>query len=388
MKKVLGLVLEINPPHNGHKYFIENAIKEVNPDYTIAIISGNICQRGEFSVMSKYDKTKILLDLGIDLVLELPIVYAINSADLFSYYSLYILNQFNITDLAFGVELDNLNLLIQMKNMISDQSFNDFIKFYLDKGSSYSQASLKAIYKLTTNKDIQEHFSKPNNTLAIQYLRAIDKINPKINVTVIKRINNNYYDNIITSKIASATSLRALLTKNENIDDFLIEEAKGKNIINQKNAYNNFLLLLKYKVILQNQEITKFKDVKEGIENRIYNVLKEVNDFEDLVNKIATRRYTKNRIRRILINIILEITDDINEEYLRVLGFSPEGEKYINSLDNLVKEKIITSLKNTNSKIGKIELKGSHLIALISNNKNIYTQEYLIPLKKEIIWIH
>ncbi|HHX78597.1 MAG TPA: nucleotidyltransferase family protein [Acholeplasmataceae bacterium] len=385
MKKVLGLVLEINPPHNGHKYFIENAIKEVNPDYTIAIISGNICQRGEFSVMSKYDKTKILLDLGIDLVLELPIVYAINSADLFSYYSLYILNQFNITDLAFGVELDNLNLLIQMKNMISDQSFNDFIKFYLDKGSSYSQASLKAIYKLTTNKDIQEHFSKPNNTLAIQYLRAIDKINPKINVTVIKRINNNYYDNIITSKIASATSLRALLTKNENIDDFLIEEAKGKNIINQKNAYNNFLLLLKYKVILQNQEITKFKDVKEGIENRIYNVLKEVNDFEDLVNKIATRRYTKNRIRRILINIILEITDDINEEYLRVLGFSPEGEKYINSLDNLVKEKIITSLKNTNSKIGKIELKGSHLIALISNNKNIYTQEYLIPLKKEII---
>ena len=68
MKKVLGLVLEINPPHNGHKYFIENAIKEVNPDYTIAIISGNICQRGEFSVMSKYDKTKILLDLGIDLV--------------------------------------------------------------------------------------------------------------------------------------------------------------------------------------------------------------------------------------------------------------------------------------------------------------------------------
>lgn len=385
MKKVLGLVLEINPPHNGHKYFIENAIKEVNPDYTIAIISGNICQRGEFSVMSKYDKTKILLDLGIDLVLELPIVYAINSADLFSYYSLYILNQFNITDLAFGVELDNLNLLIQMKNMISDQSFNDFIKFYLDKGSSYSQASLKAIYKLTTNKDIQEHFSKPNNTLAIQYLRAIDKINPKINVTVIKRINNNYYDNIITSKIASATSLRALLTKNENIDDFLIEEAKGKNIINQKNAYNNFLLLLKYKVILQNQEIIKFKDVKEGIENRIYNVLKEVNDFEDLVNKIATRRYTKNRIRRILINIILEITDDINEEYLRVLGFSPEGEKYINSLDNLVKEKIITSLKNTNSKIGKIELKGSHLIALISNNKNIYTQEYLIPLKKEII---
>lgn len=385
MKKVLGLVLEINPPHNGHKYFIENAIKEVNPDYTIAIISGNICQRGEFSVMSKYDKTKILLDLGIDLVLELPIVYAINSADLFSYYSLYILNQFNITDLAFGVELDNLSLLIQMKNMISDQSFNDFIKFYLDKGSSYSQASLKAIYKLTTNKDIQEHFSKPNNTLAIQYLRAIDKINPKINVTVIKRINNNYYDNIITSKIASATSLRALLTKNENIDDFLIEEAKGKNIINQKNAYNNFLLLLKYKVILQNQEIIKFKDVKEGIENRIYNVLKEVNDFEDLVNKIATRRYTKNRIRRILINIILEITDDINEEYLRVLGFSPEGEKYINSLDNLVKEKIITSLKNTNSKIGKIELKGSHLIALISNNKNIYTQEYLIPLKKEII---
>lgn len=383
MKKVLGLVLELNPPHNGHKYFIDKAIKEVNPDYTIAIISGNICQRGELSVMSKYDKTKVLLDLRIDLVLELPIVYTINSADLFSYYSVLLLNKFNITDLAFGVELDDLKLLNQMKDMIEKPSFNNHIKFFLDKGSSYSQASLKAIYKLTTNKELKENFSKPNNTLAIQYLRAIDKINPDINITLVKRINSNYYDNIVKSNIASATSLRALLDRNESIDDFLIEEAKGKNIINQKTAYDNYLMLLKYKVNFQNQNITEFKDVKEGIENRIYNVLMDVNTFEELITKISTRRYTKNRIRRILINVILEIKDNLDEEYIRVLGFSPEGEKYISTLENQVKENIITSLKNNNSKIGKYELKASYFVALISNNRNIYTQEFLIPLKKE-----
>ena len=109
----------------------------------------------------------------------------------------------------------------------------------------------------------------------------------------------------------------------------------------------------------------------------------EVNNFDDLVNKISTRRYTKNRVKRILINIILEITDDVNETYLRLLGFSPIGEKYINTLNEEVKEQIVTSLKNNNSKIAKYELKGSYLLALISNNKNIYTQEFLIPLKKE-----
>ncbi|MDD2258785.1 MAG: nucleotidyltransferase family protein [Bacilli bacterium] len=386
MKKVLGLILELNPPHNGHKYFIDKAIKEVKPDYTIAIISGNICQRGELSVISKYDKTKLLLDLGIDVVLELPIVYTINSADLFSYYSIYILNKFGITDLAFGVELDNLILLKQMKDMLDKLSYNDYIKFYLDKGSSYSQASLKAVYKLTDNKEILENFSKPNNTLAIQYLKAIDNINPKINVTLIKRINANYYDTIVKSaksKIASATSLRSLLANNESIDKFLIDEAKGKNIIDQKQAYGNLLTILKYKINIQNQDITKFKDVIEGIENRIYNILMEVNNFDDLVNKISTRRYTKNRVKRILINIILEITDDVNETYLRLLGFSPIGEKYINTLNEEVKEQIVTSLKNNNSKIAKYELKGSYLLALISNNKNIYTQEFLIPLKKE-----
>lgn len=383
MKKILGLILELNPPHNGHKYFIEQAIKEVKPDLTIAIISGNICQRGEFSVISKYDKTKVLLDLGIDLVLELPICYAINSADLFSYYSVLILNKFKITDLAFGVELNNLQLLQEMKQMLNSEGFNEHIKYYLDKGSSYSQASLKAICDLCDDLEIKENFSKPNNTLAIQYLQAIDKINHNINVTLIKREKNNYYDQVVKSKIASATALRLLLEKNENISAYLIDEAKDKSFLEQVKVYNNFLLLLKQKIILEHQDITKFRDVKEGIENRIFNTLMNVSSYEQLINKIATRRYTKNRIKRMLINIILEITDDFEDNYLRVLGFSNDGEKHINSLESKTKEQIITSLKNNTSKVGNYELKGSYLVALISDNKNIYTEEYLIPLKKE-----
>ena len=100
--KVLGVILELNPPHNAHKYFIEKAKEQIKPDLTIAIISCNFAQRGEISIISKYEKTKAALNLGADLVIELPVFATLNSAELFGYYAVKILNDFKITDLAFG----------------------------------------------------------------------------------------------------------------------------------------------------------------------------------------------------------------------------------------------------------------------------------------------
>ncbi len=379
--KILGLILEVNPLHNGHAYFIKKAIEEIKPNYTICVISTNFTSRGEISVINKFDKTKYLLELGIDLVLEAPFTSYNCSADYFAYNMINILNKFNVTDIAFGVELDNINKLNELVFLSGKPSFNSNIKKYLDQGFAYSTACNKALLEETNDLELIENYSMPNNTLAIQYIKVINKINTSIrsiNIHLIKRINNNYYDTETTGNISSATSLRQMLCEGKNITPFLPFK---ENLIDLNKAKKNLLQILKYKALNSN---FKYLGIKEGFENRLKTELEKANTIDELIAKCETKRYKSNYIKRTILNIILEIDLEFNQKnyYLRLLGFNNKGNRLIKTLDEETKNEILLSPKKELSDLCKIEINATKLYGIITENYDLYLEEYKLPIKK------
>ena len=385
--KTLGLVLELNPPHHGHKYFIDKAKELVKPDTVIAVISTNFTMRGDVAVINKFDKTKLCLDLGIDIVLELPYIGCVASADYFCSNAVNILSAFGVTDIAFGAEMDSIEDLRKLKDFYNSPKYNEALQLNLDNGLSYSSACNKALLTMTKDLNLIENFSMPNNTLAIQYINAIDKIseeqNKKINITIIKRIENNYFDKDIKSEIASATAIRELMKENRDYSKYIIDS--GIPFIDYRETYNRLFMLIKGAFVLKNDiyELHKYLGVKEGIENRIDNVCDLSNNYDELVENACTKRYTPNYIRRLLLNILLRIpSQDQKIEYYRVLGFNKDGEEHIRELDKEIKAKIITGYKSILSNESNIELKATKLYGLLTGNDKLYLKEYQIPIKK------
>src|SRR5690554_4222360 len=286
--KVLGMVLELNPFHNGHKYFIDTAKEKINPNLTIAIISGNFSMRGEPMVIDKWERAKIALNYGIDIVIELPFLSSVNGADYFAYNAIKSLTGFKITDLAFGVELDNLTTLLKIKDILNSDIYNNTIKEFLSKGLSYPTSSFRAIGEITKDKEIIDNCTLPNNTLAISYLQALDKLNYEVNPVLIKRVGNEYYDEDVTGKISSATALRNLLMKGEDITNYTPEV--NYQYLNPVISDNNLLLILRY--LFNINDIDYFKDifgVSEGIENRINSFINKVSTYEELIRSEERR---------------------------------------------------------------------------------------------------
>lgn len=383
MKKVLGLILELNPYHNGHEYFINRAIEEIKPDVTIAIISSNFMMRGDPMIMDKFYKTKLLLKNNIDLVLELPFISGVNSSDYFTKNAIDILNDFKVTDICFGAELADINQLNLLVDLNLSDEFNIEIKKYLDKGYSYSSSSLKAINALTNDSALAFNFSLPNNTLAIGYLKAIR--NTKIKAHVIKRIDNNYFDNTTyEDKINSATAIRNDINLNQDISSSIPNY--NYNFFKPSDLENNLYKLLQYNLI-NNESIENIKGINEGIQNRLLNFINE-KDYLNFINNVKTKRYTINKIKRLILYILLEVNKKFEDQfvyYLRVLGMNEVGKKHISSLPKEIKKNIITSFKNIDNELVNIELASTKLYGIITNNYDIYKEEFNLPYRKENI---
>lgn len=383
MKKVLGLILELNPFHNGHVFFIQEAKRKVDPDITIAVVTTNFSMRGDIQVIDKFQKTKMLLQKEIDIVLELPFLGSVASADYFAYNSIKTLTDMKITDLAFGAETTSLDELNLFKKIIKSNEYNSLIKENMNKGFSYGTSSVKAIQTITGDIKKAEMFSLPNNTLAIQYLNALDIFNKDINVTLIKRIANNYYDEEINSSIASATSLRNALSKYESIDDFVPNDF-NTSYIDINKSQDNLYKLLQYKIYLTpKDELTNILGINEGIENRLISFINQDN-YSSFIESVETKRYTKSFIKRLILHILLNVNKSYSPQYynyLRVLGMNSLGKSFISKLDKDTKKSIITTFKNhEENEIVKFELLSTKLYGIITNKKDFYLEEYKIPI--------
>lgn len=369
--KIIGVIAEYNPFHLGHLYQIKK-IKEMYPDsIIIAIISTNFTQRGDISILNKWNKTKICLENNVDIVLELPTLYATQSSDIFASSALKILNHFKIDTLVFGSETNDIDTLYNLANtQLNNKEYDTLVTSYLSEGINYPTAMSKALNKLT-NINIY----KPNDLLGLSYIKEIIKNKYPITPISIKR-SNDYHGNNIENNIISANLIRKLLQENKDISAYVPKITT--NYLYHNISINNAFNLLKYKIINEINNLDKYLTVDEGIENRIIKYINKSNTWLDLVMNIKTKRYTYNKINRMLIHILLGIKkEDNNKEiYLRILGFNQSGRKYLNKIKKDIDLPIYMSYKNNLSNTFDIEFRSTYIYSLIVNDPSLIEKEY------------
>ena len=366
--RVVGIVAEYNPFHYGHLYQIRK-VKEMYPDsIIIAIVSTNYTQRGGFSLINKWDKTRICLNYGIDMVVELPTLYTTQGADMFAYGAISILNMLHIDTLVFGMECDDVEYLIKAaKTQINNSKYDELVQKYLLTGVNYPTAlgnALKEMIGYTTDK--------PNDLLAISYIKEIIKNNYKIEPVGIKR-TNDYHGKEIKSSIVNASLIRDMLDKNMDVSKYVpIETYKCLNMKNFDNGY----LLLKYNISNNENRLYEYLTVDEGIENRILKYYKDCDNWCALVNLIKTRRYTYNKVNRMLMHILLNIKkiDNDREIYLRVLGFNDIGRNYLKQIKKDID--VINTCKQGINKALDIEINATYIYSLVTGDNSLIEREY------------
>ena len=362
----IGIICEYNPFHNGHLYQI-NKIKNLFPEATIiCVMSGNYVQRGEVSIINKWDKTKIALENGVDLVVELPFVFASQGADIFCRASIAILNILKVDYLVFGSESNDTNLLKQLATIQQKDEYQKLVKKLMKEGINYPTAMNKAFKPFITIPKLG-----PNDTLGLGYIREIQKLHSSIIPITIKR-TNEYHSNNLDNNIASAQAIRNALKENKDINMFI-----PYNIKPYKLHFNqDYFPLLKYKIISET-DLSKYQTVDEGIENRIKKYITEVNSWEELIEKIKTKRYTYHKISRMLIHILTSFTKQEayrmpTIEYIRILGLNQKGKKYIKQIKNECTIPIIT--KYINNEMLNLEQR----VSLIYDNSLEYKNKIII----------
>lgn len=391
--KVLGIITEYNPFHNGHIYHIEKSKQITQADFVIAVMSGSFTEQGNISIYDKFKRATIAVENGVDLILELPTIYANSSSEYFANASISLLNSINIVDcICFGSEAGNIDLLSNISNKIinnEDRIWKD-ISSNLKQGISFAKAREQSIAKYLNTEEIIE-FSKPNNILAIEYLNSLSKLNGKIKPYTINRNSSNFNDiNISKDKIyTSATSIRNHIYEKKEISDLksLIPQNMLNIVCNIEPTFNDKLLnILKYKIITSSKkDLSNIYEVTEGLENRIISAISNSNTYDELIENIKSKRYQMSKIKRILNNIILNITKDdferiykSNEQYAHILKISKRGKALLSQIaknSNIplitsVNDNVLNSLSDIQRSMINIDILATNIHSIL-NNENI-----------------
>ena len=390
---VIGIVCEFNPFHKGHKYLIDSVKKQ--GDTIVCVMSGNFVQRGEPALFSKEARVKAALLNGADIVLELPFIYATASAEIFAYNAVKILNDFGCEKLAFGTENADIESLEKAVNIFEKSDFDVKIKKYLEDGISYPAARQQAFDEYNMDFDI----STPNNILALEYLKAIKKLDSEMIIMPINRIGAGYNDIKDIDGIASATHIRQLIKKAEDFTEFIPEntieiyneEIKDGRCVSE-NKYNFAAVsLLRSKL---NEDLSGIANMAEGLENRIKSAIKDSISLEEIYDKSKTKRFTHSRIRRAVLSLTLGVTADdfkISVPYCRLLGFNKNSAEVIGTLAQNSKIPFVASysdilnIKSANAeKVFALEKKTGDFYSLIMQNSAACSKEMTFsPVKMQ-----
>ena len=361
MSKVVGIIAEYNPFHNGHSYHIQNTKAQTGADFVVAVMTGNFTQRGNTSVINKWEKAKMALNGDADLVIELPTIYSISSAENFASGAVKILNELGIVDtISFGMEANDVSTLNNIANVLVNEppEYKTILEHELGKGNSFPKARENALMMyLNDIKRYANVVKGSNNILAIEYLKALKKQKSSIVPFGVKREKVYYNSTKIIDEYASATGIRNLLLHNQIEEVRKVVPAKSYSILlnNLRQgtyvldiiAYNDEII---YKLrSMTVKQIANLPDVSEGLEYLIKDVSNKTNNLIELINGIKSKRYTQTRIQRILLYALLGITKKDMEmskkitPYIRVLGCSEKGKILLSQINS--KAKVITSLK-------------------------------------------
>lgn len=401
--KILGLITEYNPFHNGHLYHLKKSKEITGASHTVAVMSGNFLQRGEPALVHKWARAEMAVKSGVDLVLELPTAFACATAEIFAHGAIGLLHNLKIIDfVSFGSEHGKIDFLELIANtlLLSPPNFNYYLQGYLRQGLSFPLARSKALmdyFKKSSGianeclHDMTVILNNPNNILAIEYIKALKKLNSSIIPYTIPRIKATYHSKDITSDICSATAIREGLKKQKTLENYtnvmpsfsckILQAAFKEKIapIFKEDFETTIITILRR---MNAEELGLYFDVEEGLENRIFNCSQTSNNLFDLYNSIKSKRYPLTRIQRICIHILLNLQrKDILEfmshdgpQYIRVLAFNDKGREILklckskSSLPIINKIKHYTPQNEIAKKMLDLDIKASNIYALAMKN--------------------
>ena len=405
--KILGLIVEYNPFHNGHLYHLKKSLEITNSTHSIAVMSGNFLQRGEPALFDKYKRAEIAVLNGVDLVVELPTLYACQSAEIFAHGAITLLNSLNCIDsICFGSEHGDIDLLVEISKILISEpdKFKVLLKRNLDEGLLFALARSKALSEYMLNhtnlnvdkSKLNDILSTPNNILGIEYIKSLLKHKSTIKPYSITRIQADYNSETIESNICSATAIRKTLREYNNLDNIsdvvpiktfeLISKCIDNNFNPMFDEY--YFDTIRELVIRDLSILDSYFDINEGIENKIYKSVFSCNNIYELQQSIKSKRYTLTKVKRILNNILLGITkDDMNKvknvmqlPYIRILAFNDKGREIIKQIKLSSEIKIINKFSNVNFEDDKVfetlikyDIKATNMynIPYYKNNMNL-----------------
>ncbi|NRT70350.1 nucleotidyltransferase [Clostridium beijerinckii] len=383
-----GIITEYNPFHKGHEYHLINAKSDTNADGIVCVMSGNFMQRGIPAIIDKWKRAEMAIKNGVDLVLELPLVYSISSAEHFAFGSVSLLNSLGVIDhLYFGSEEGNISILEDIAKVLVSEPlrYKKLLKDNLDLGLPFHLSRANALKDYLNSNKLLDTISNSNNILGIEYIKSLIRLNSEIVPKTIKREGSLYNDINISDSFASATSIRKHL-KEKSLNDLadIMPKASYDILLNLSSSNYPFIFeedtfkYIKYKLLTNERSLSNLPDVSEGIDNKILKEILRSNSLNELILNSKSKRYTYTRISRILLQSFLNLEDfdllNLSKTpvpYARVLAFNSTGQSILKSIKANSSINLITKVpRNNQCDHLKIDILGTKAYSLLNPKVN------------------
>ncbi|WP_202127911.1 nucleotidyltransferase [Clostridium sp. C2-6-12] len=385
---ITGIITEYNPFHKGHEYHLKSAKFDTNADGVVCVMSGNFMQRGIPAIIDKWKRAEIAVLNGVDLVLELPVVYALSSAEHFAFGSVSLLNSLGIVDnLYFGSEEGRIDILQNIANTLVNEplEYKTLLKDHLDSGLPFHLSRANALNEYLNSNDILNVLANSNNILGIEYIKSLIQLKSNIIPKTLKREGSSYNDLNLSSNLSSATAIRKHLKENSLKELINVLPKCSYNILLEL-ANSNYPFIfeddmfryIKYKLLTNERSLLNLPDISEGLENKILKEILNANSLNELILNSKSKRYTYTRISRILAQSFLNLEEfdllklcKMPTPYARVLAFNSKGRTMLKEIKLKANINLITKIpKNNLCDHMKIDILGTKAYSLLNQKIN------------------
>ncbi|WP_340085246.1 nucleotidyltransferase [Siminovitchia sp. FSL H7-0308] len=381
LMKSVGIIAEYNPFHNGHLYHLHKSKEVSGAGVVICVMSGNFLQRGEPALISKWYRTRMALEAGSDIVVELPYAFAVQKAEIFAFGAVYLLNALKCDSICFGSESGEVQPFFNTLDYLNKHSetYNDHIKRYVKQGVSYPRALALAYEAVKDGLRNGVDLSKPNNILGYQYIRAAHEINSHIHFFTVKRNKAGHHDQTFHhEKMASATSIRKSLSENPNLDHIAayVPESTLSALASYVNRYKklhdweDYWPYLQYRLLtMSDDELQQVYDAEEGLPYRLKKTAQNAKSFHSFMESAKTKRYTWTRLQRICVHILTNTPKNMmipaakKPQYIRLLGMSSAGRDYLNKRKKELELPLISTVSSYPDEWLMLDRKSSQVYA-------------------------
>ncbi|MGE6631279.1 nucleotidyltransferase [Bacillus sp. NPDC077027] len=382
--KAVGLVVEYNPFHYGHAYHVSEAKKQTSSDIAVAVMSGSFLQRGEPAIVSKWDRTKMALANGVDVVCELPYMFAVQKAETFARGAVSILDQLKCDALFFGSEDGDITAFKRTaeawhaKKSVIDELTKENMKHGLSYPTAASHAFSEAI-----KPDQLLDLSKPNNILGFHYVKAILDKQARIKPFTSKRVASQYHDNTLPDKqmIASATSIRKAVREQKSLEAVspYLPSASIQQLIAYQSSYGllhtqeHYFSYLKHCFhTMDTSDLQEIYEIEEGIEYRMQKAIRHATSFEEYLSLLKTKRYTWTRLQRMNTHLLMRTKKSVMHEllksqqapYIRLLGMTQKGQSYLSSIKKQLEIPLVSKLSSFSHPALDLDIRATYVYSL------------------------